>query len=134
MTWVLRVLNLRNVWRQPLRAVLAVLAVGAGVTLASAVVVERQSIDQSLAHFGRQLAGPTPLRVVGATNHGGLDPAVIDRVRSVPGVENTVPVVQTVTVVGGDRAREVNVVAIGVDCSVQHIVGNVGCTAEAVNA
>ncbi|MCU1460253.1 MAG: transporter permease [Acidimicrobiales bacterium] len=132
--WVLRVLNLRNVRRQPMRSVLAILAVGAGVTLASAVVVERQSIDHSLSRLGRQLAGPTPLRVEGATNHGGLDPAVVDRVRAVAGVESTIPVVQTVTVAGGDRAREVNVVTIGVDCSVERIVGNVGCTSEAVNS
>ena len=96
-----RLLNLRRIRRQPLRAVLAVVAVTAGVSLAVSVVVLTTSISRSITDFGRRLGGPAPLRVVGAASRAGLDEAVLGKVETTPGVGAAVPVVQAVTFAQG---------------------------------
>ncbi|HEY8527788.1 MAG TPA: ABC transporter permease [Acidimicrobiales bacterium] len=96
---LLRLLALRHVRRRPLRAALAVVAVAAGTALAVNVFVVRSSVARSVEDFGRSLAGPAELRVVGAVRRGGLEPSVVEAVARTEGVAAVVPVVQAVTVV-----------------------------------
>ena len=118
----IRLLNLRRLRRQPLRAALAVIAVGAGVSLAVSVVVLTASINRSFAESGRRLAGPAPLRVVGALSRGGIDEATIPRVARVPGVAAAAPVIQAVTYAERPDGRSTTIVALGVDCRAQALL------------
>jgi putative ABC transport system permease protein len=137
-----RLLTLRPIRRRPLRALLAVVAMAAGTSMAVSVFIVRSSVELSVREFGRELSGPTELRVVGATRRGGLEPVVVDQVASSPGVDAAVPVVQTVTMVdlaeepgraGRDEGPEQRaVLVIGVDCRAEALVGPFGCTDELV--
>jgi putative ABC transport system permease protein len=111
---VIRLTNLAQIRRRPLRAALAVVSVAAGVSLCSAVAIEQHSFTASTREVARQLAGPTPLRVIGPSSHGGLPDTTAATIRAVPGVSAAVPVVRTVAEVRGPRAH-VFVVALGVD-------------------
>lgn len=111
---VLRLLNLGQLRRRPLRAALAVVSVAAGVSLLSAVVTEQHSLTSSVSSVARQLAGPTPLRVVGPSSHGGLPDSTAPAIRAVPGVAAAVPVVRTVAEARGPRGH-FYVVAVGAD-------------------
>jgi putative ABC transport system permease protein len=129
-----RLLNLRRLRKQPLRAVIAIIAVAAGVSLALAVVILQSSITYSFEQFGQRVAGPTPLRVIGATNRGGLDPTVVPKIQETPGVEAVVPVVQAVTLVQPAHGRAVSIVVFGIDCSMEALVGRFGCDPSAMQA
>ena len=129
-----RLLNLRRMKRQPLRVLLAVLAVGAGISLAMAIFVVSASMSASFAKFGRSIAGPAPLRIVGATSRGGLDQRVLETVDRTPGVAAAVPVVQAVTYghTSPTSARNIGVVALGVDCRIEAFVGSFGCDPQSL--
>lgn len=99
----------------------------------SAVFVTQHSVTVSVAQVSRSLAGPTPLRVVGPSNRGGLEESIVAKVRAVPGVKAAVPVVQTVAQAQGDRGKAL-VLALGVDCSIESIVGRFGCAPDAIAA
>jgi putative ABC transport system permease protein len=130
-----RLLNLRRVKRQPLRVVLAVLAVGAGVSLAMAIFVVTSSMSSSFARFGRSIAGPAPLRVVGATSRGGLDERVLASVDRTPGVAAAVPVVQAVSVGhASPTGPDIGILALGVDCRIEAFVGSFGCDPQALGS
>jgi putative ABC transport system permease protein len=135
---VLRVaywLNLRQVRRRPLRAALAIISIAAGASLGVSVVVMTASVSTTLHDFGRQLAGPAPLRIVGATSNGGIDAGVLRAVAGTPGVRTAVPLVQVVTYAGPpDRPHAETIVGLGVDCSIQAIVGRFGCSPAALDA
>src|SRR3954449_11057404 len=83
---VARLLNLRRIRQQPMRAALAVLAVAGGVALGASLLVVTNSVKESYGAFGRALGGPARLRVVGAVGRGGLDEAVVAKVEHTPGV------------------------------------------------
>jgi putative ABC transport system permease protein len=120
--------------RQPLRVVLAVLAVASGISLAMAIFVVSASMTASFAKFGRSLAGPAPLRIVGAASRGGLDQRVLDTVDRTPGVGAAVPVVQAVTYghTSPTAKQDIGVLALGVDCRIEAFVGSVGCDPQAL--
>ncbi|MDQ1373553.1 MAG: putative transport system permease protein [Actinomycetota bacterium] len=130
----IRLLNLRRVRRQPLRAAIAVIAVAAGVALAVSIQVVSGSLNASFDAFSRSIAGPTPLRVVGATVRGGIDQSVIAKVRAVPDVAAAIPMVQAVVMAEDSRGHQVPIVAFGVDCSVERLVGALGCDQAAISA
>ena len=127
-----RLLNLRRARRQPLRVAIAVVALAAGVALPVSILVLTSSITTSLEDFGRGLAGPTPLRVVGATSRGGLDESVVATVENTPGVAAAVPLVQAVTLVEPPDAEPHTIVALGVDCRVERLLGPIGCDPAAL--
>lgn len=129
----IRLLNLSAIRRRKARAVLAAAACAAGVALVSAVYVTQHSVNVSVAQVSRSLAGPTPLRVVGPSNRGGLEESIVATVRAVPGVRAAVPVVQTVAQAQGQRGKAL-VLALGVDCSIESIVGKFGCTPGGIAA
>jgi putative ABC transport system permease protein len=120
--------------RQPLRVLLAVLAVAAGISLAMAIFVVSASMSSSFAKFGRSLAGPAPLRVVGATSRGGLDQRMLDTVDRTPGVAAAVPVIQAVTYghTSPTARQDIGVLALGVDCRIEAFVGPLGCDPQAL--
>jgi putative ABC transport system permease protein len=118
---VLRIINLRAIRRHILRAVLAALSLGGGVAVVVAVMIETTSVRKAIDDVGYRIAGPTPLRIVGAATRGGIEPTVIDTASNVPGVSATVPVIRAVTLVR-NRDHESFVLALGIDCSAQWII------------
>lgn len=127
-------LNLRQVRRRPLRALLAIISIAAGASLGVSVVVLTSSISTTLHSFGRQLAGPAPLRVVGATSNGGLADSVLPVVAHTPGVRTAIPLVQVVSYAGTpSNPRAESIVSLGVDCSIQAVVGQFGCTSAGLD-
>src|SRR5262249_42956986 len=94
---VLRIINFRAVRKHALRAVLAAFSLGGGVAVVVAVMIETTSVSTAIDNVGYRIAGPAPLRIVGAATRGGIDPATIDTVRVVSGVSSVVPVIRGVT-------------------------------------
>lgn len=104
------------------------LAIAAGVALAVSIAVLISSIDRSLGEFGRGLAGPAELRITGATLRGGLPVAALDVAAKVDGVEHIVPMVQTVAPTQAAPGADVQpALVLGVDCSVERLLGPFGC-------
>ena len=106
-----RLLNLRRLRLHPVRALITIIAVAAGVSLSVAVVVLVSRGCNSLKRVARSLAGPPAVRVVGATSGGGWEESVLPTVRSTPGVDAAIPVVQAVTYVEDGRGGSVTVIA-----------------------
>ena len=123
---VLRIINLRAIRRHTMRAFLAAFSLGGGVAVVVAVMIETTSVRTAVDDVGYRIAGPAPLRIVGAQTRGGVAPSAIDTARTVPGVSATVPIVRAVTFVrNGDDERFV--LALGIDCSAQWIIGPQVC-------
>lgn len=118
---VLRLINVRAIRKHALRAVLAAFALGGGVAVVVAVMIETTSVSTAVDDVGYRIAGPAPLRIVGAATRGGIGPAVIDSARAVPGVSSVVPVIRGVVPIrNGDK--QIYGLGLGVDCSAQWIV------------
>jgi putative ABC transport system permease protein len=130
----IRLLALRRLRLQPLRAIIAALTVGAGVSLAVSVVVVLGSLDQSVLDAGRALAGPTPLRIIGATSRGGIDESLVGKVEQVEGVKAAIPLVQSITLAERTDGHDVPIIALGFDCRAEALFGSFGCTPEALAA
>jgi putative ABC transport system permease protein len=124
-----RVLNLRRLRRLRLTTVAAILSVAAGCSLALSVVLVYSSISYSLSVFGQTVGGPATLRVVGATDAGALNDAVLRRVNSTPGVIDAIPVIQAITVVRTSRDELQSVLVLGVDCNAS-LVFEVSCSSQ----
>ena len=118
---VVRIINLRALRRHTLRALLAAISLGGGVAIVVAVMIETSSVRTAIDDVGYRIAGPTPLRIVGQATLGGIDPAVLDAARKVPGVSALVPVIRATTLVR-DGERETTVLALGLDCSARWII------------
>src|SRR3954470_15414018 len=131
---VIRILALRRLVRQPLRAIIASISVAPGGYLAIALVIVVGSLTSSVQEHGRTLSGPAPLRVIGATSRGGLDQKYVDVVAHTDGVAAAIPMVQAVALVEDAHGKETPVLALGVDCRVEAIVGSFGCTDDALAA
>jgi putative ABC transport system permease protein len=125
---VLRLINLRAIRRHTLRAVLASLSLGGGVAIVVAVMIETSSVRSAIDDVGYRIAGPTPLRIVGAATQGGIGPAVINIASQVPGVTVLAPVVRAATQVR-DGDRDTVVLALGIDCSARWIIDPKVCGA-----
>ena len=123
----IRLLNLQRLREQPVRALLAVIAIAAGTTLLVAVLIDQSSVNASMSKFVTQRAGPAKLEVHGPGGPAGLDERVLPKVAAVKGVKAAVPLVQVITVAETAHGDERYIPAFGVDCSVQAIVGDFGC-------
>jgi putative ABC transport system permease protein len=131
---IFRVLNLRYVRRQPLRATLTVAAIAGAVAMTVASMILIASLDRSLAEAVKGVSGPAALRVIGPLTRGGVDPSVVRKVEATDGVATAVPVVHAVAVaqtVGGEPRH---LLAIGVDCRIEALVGQFGCDARSLQA
>jgi putative ABC transport system permease protein len=119
--------------RQPLRVLIALASVAAGVSLVAAIPIVSHSTKVSFIRFAHTLAGPAPLRVIGPVSRAGLDQSVVPRVAATPGVAAVVPVVQAVTLVSGPHGDE-PVVALGFDCRIEALGTRFGCNQAALDA
>lgn len=129
-----RLLNLRRLRRQPLRAAITVIAVAAGVSLAVSVVIVTNSLNAAFEGLGRELAGPAPLRVIGATTRAGLEQSVLPNIEATPGVGTAVPVVQTVAMAEDSEGGQRPIIVFGIDCRVEALLGALGCDQAALDA
>ena len=125
----LRLTNLRSLRKHPLRAALAILTVASGVAIIVAIAIELTSVEQSLDDFGTRLAGPAPIRVVGPTTRGGIDPPVVNAIANADGVAAAIPVIRAVTQLA-DAAEDRTVLVLGIDCSAQQLLGDFGCSTD----
>lgn len=115
-----RLLVLRRLKRRPMRVFIAALSVAAGASLAASVLIVRSSVTDSVVRVSRALAGGAALRVIGATDRGGLEQSVEDKVARVPGVRLALGLVEATTLAGPDvpsTRGSHNVLAIGIDCT-----------------
>lgn len=123
---VLRLINLRAIRRHLLRALLAAISLGGGVAVVIAVMIETTSVTTAIDDVGYRIAGPAPLRIIGAAARGGVGPAAVETARGIPDVTAVVPVVRAVTMVRtGDR--ETYVVALGIDCTARWLIDPAVC-------
>jgi putative ABC transport system permease protein len=118
---VLRIINLRAIRRHTVRAALAAFSLGGGVAIVVAVMIETTSVSTAIDDVGYRIAGPAPLRIVGAQTRGGIGPAAIDAARKVSGVAVLAPIVRAATLVR-DGDRENFVLVLGIDCSARWII------------
>lgn len=125
---VLRLINLRAIRRHTLRALLASLSLGGGVAIVVAVMIETSSVRSAIDDVGYRIAGPAPLRIVGAATQSGIGPAVIGAAQDVSGVAVLAPVVRAATQVR-DGDRETVVLALGIDCSARWMIDPKVCGA-----
>lgn len=123
---VLRMINLRALRRHSLRALLAAIALGGGVAVVVAVMIEVTSVSTAVDDVGYRIAGPAPLRVVGAASRGGIDAQAINTIRGTSGVSAVVPVVRAVTLVRIGE-RENYVLTLGIDCTARWIIDPAVC-------
>jgi len=130
-----RLLALRRLRLAPGRAATTVLAIAAGVSLAVSISVLLTSIDRSLDDFGRQIAGPAPLRITGATVRGGLPEDAVARAQAVDGVAAVVPMIQTAGRVQANPGGDLDpVLVLGADCRIEALTGPFGCDPNALAA
>jgi putative ABC transport system permease protein len=130
----IRLLHLRRIRRHPLRSIIAVVAVASGVTLTVTVAVVQTSTTRSFDEYARSLSGPAPLRVIGSIDRGGVPESRITTIRGVDGVKAAIPLIQATTLADGAAGRDIPIVALGYDCSVQAIVGAFACDQTAIDA
>jgi putative ABC transport system permease protein len=130
---LIRLFNLRHLRATPVGSLLAIAAVTAGVCMAVAVGLVASSITSSITQIGRQIAGASQLRIVGSDVHGGIPESVVDQVASTRGVAGVIPLVETVAMGLGPGVQQ-PVLVLGIDCSVERVVGNTGCDPAALAA
>ena len=123
---VLRIINLRALRRHALRALLAAISLGGGVAVVVAVMIEVTSVTKAIEDVGYRIAGPAPMRILGAANRGGVTPEAMQTALATPGVSAVVPVVRAITMVRtGDR--ETYVLALGIDCTARWMIDPAVC-------
>ncbi|MDT5326741.1 MAG: putative transport system permease protein, partial [Mycobacterium sp.] len=123
---VLRIVNLRALRRHALRALLAAISLGGGVAVVVAVMIEVTSVTKAIEDVGYRIAGPAPMRILGAANRGGVTPEAMQTALAMPGVSAVVPVVRAITMVRtGDR--ETYVLALGIDCTARWMIDPAVC-------
>jgi putative ABC transport system permease protein len=125
---VLRIINLRALRRHALRALLAAISLGGGVAVVVAVMIEVTSVTKAVEDVGYRIAGPAPMRILGAANRGGVTPEAIRTAAETRGVSAVAPIVRAITMVRtGDR--ETYVLALGIDCTARWIIDPAVCPA-----
>jgi putative ABC transport system permease protein len=123
---VLRIINLRALRRHAFRALLAAISLGGGVAVVVAVMIEATSVTKAVEDVGYRIAGPAPMRILGAANRAGVTPEAMRTAATTPGVTAVVPVVRAITMVRtGDR--ETYVLALGIDCTARWIIDPAVC-------
>ena len=127
---VVRLVHLRELRLHPMRTFIAVLSVAAGVAMVLAVVVVVSATTASFEQQAEGLAGPAPLRVVGSTSAGGLQPADVWNIADTEGVAGVGAMVRGVVQLEETTADGVellsDVIVIGVECPTASVLG-VGC-------
>ena len=122
-----RLMHLRQLRRQPLRVALAVIAIGAGVSLTVAVLVARSSLDRSFTGYNSAVGGPPHCASSAGTTTVASICRRCRRLSSVDGVEAAVPLVLTVTQISDRRGHDDLVAVVGADCRAEVLFGAHGC-------
>jgi putative ABC transport system permease protein len=120
-------LHLTRLRQQPVRAMLTVIVVAAGVTLLAAVAISQASIGRALDGFHQHRAGPAKLEIRGPSQPGGLHETTLPQVVGIDGVAAAVPLVKAVTVAVDEAGDETLIIAMGVDCRIEALLGRIGC-------
>jgi putative ABC transport system permease protein len=120
-------LHLTRLRQQPVRAMLTMVVIAAGITLLAAVTISQASLARSLDGFHEQRAGPASLEIRGGSQPGGVDQSALAPVATADGVGAAVPLVKAVTVAVDSAGDETLIVALGVDCRVEVVLGPIGC-------
>jgi putative ABC transport system permease protein len=94
----------RNLRIQPLRELMALLGVAAGVALLFAVQVAHRSVTGSFEAITHGVAGRATLEVA-ARGARGFDQRVLREVQAIPGVGHAAPLLEQSVVVVGPRGR-----------------------------
>jgi putative ABC transport system permease protein len=94
----------RHLRTQPLRELMAVLGVAAGVSLLFAVQVAHRSITGSFEEVAHGVAGRATIELA-ARGPEGFDERVADQARRTPGVKATAPILAQPIVVAGPTGR-----------------------------
>lgn len=130
-----RLLFLRQVKYHPVRSLIAIVSVAAGVSMALSIMIVVESTNRSIEAQARVLAGPAPLRVVGSVPNGGMDGSVVGEIAGTEGVAAAVPMVQAITflhqpgstadIVTGERSDDLGpeVVVLGINCETAELFG-----------
>lgn len=123
-----RLLHLRELRLHPLRTIISVISVAAGVAMILAVVIVVRSTTTSFEDQAAAIAGPAPLRVVGYTPAGGLGPSIAEQVQAIEGVAAATPMVRAVSHVernhpDGGVSIGADVLILGIDCRTAAVIG-----------
>src|SRR5947209_9179338 len=132
MRQIFQLMHLRQLRRQLLRTVLAIIAIGAGSTLTVAVLTARSSIERSFGAYNTALGGPASLRVASRYDHGGIDGSVVPLVEQADGVQAAVPLVLSVSQVDDGHGHDQLIAIVGADCRAETIFGTHGCDPAAI--
>src|SRR4051794_35989004 len=127
MKQIFQLMHLRQLRRQPLRTLLAIIAIGAGSTLTVAVLTARSSIEHSFGEYNTAIGGPASLRIASRYDHGGIDGSVVSAVDQTDGVQAAVPLVLSVSQVNDGHGHDQLIAIVGADCRAESIFGAHGC-------
>jgi putative ABC transport system permease protein len=127
--WMAHLRGLRQRWT---RTLLAVLAVGAGAAMLVGVQISNRSINNSLSQFNDSVSFGAAFHIEGPADHGTVDQSILPAVAATPGVKTAIPLVMTVAQATDARGHQLLVPAIGIDCSIEAIVGSFGCDPAAM--
>jgi putative ABC transport system permease protein len=116
----------RHLRVQPMRELMAIVGVAAGVALLFAVQVSHRSITGSFEEIAHGVAGRATLEVAGRSSEG-FNERVAEEVEHMPAVKNAAPILQQPIVVAGPKGRRAltligatyEVTALGGDLSMQ---------------
>lgn len=103
----------RHLRVQPLRELMAVLGVAAGVALLFAVQIANQSVTGSFEHLAHAVAGDANVEVA-ARSPQGISERIYERVVSTPGVARAGPLLQQQVTVSGPRGSR-SLTLVGAD-------------------
>jgi putative ABC transport system permease protein len=110
---LLQTISIPRMREHRLRTTLTVLGVALGVSVVIAVVIVNRSIIQGVTSTVDDLAGKTDLQVSAGTS--GFDETLIEKVRAVPGVYRSTPVLQQTARVRDPNAAGERVLMLGID-------------------
>jgi putative ABC transport system permease protein len=116
----------RHLRVQPMRELMAVMGVAAGVALLFAVQVSHRSITGSFEEIAHGVAGHATLEVAGRSPEG-FNESVAEEIQRMPAVKTAAPILQQPIVVAGPRGRRAltlvgatdEITALGGDLSLQ---------------
>lgn len=128
-------LNLGALWSDRARTLLAIVGVAVGVIVISGSAMLAREMKAPFDTFAGALGTVPATEVVEVRPaiSGGLPANVVDTLRQLPGVEAAVPVVADLVPLRGS-AGEAGALLLGVDCSVEALIGDFDCERLAPDA
>jgi putative ABC transport system permease protein len=124
--------HLRGLRQRWSRTLLAVIAVGAGAAMLVGVQISNRSINSSLGQFNDSVSFGAAFHIEGPADHGTVDQSIMPAVAATPGVKTAIPLVMTIAQATDARGHQLLVPAMGIDCSIEAIVGSFGCDPAAM--